>query len=279
MGEANDEIHSADEAHHNAEHLPQQSRVRAYAFRPPLLGHSFIPDTLVSWSSVGTPHTRILLRPDNTYSPLTPPATVSRCFNGIEMGQLVYQLGKIAPLSPTYCASQVKSPPPRQSLSDLRLSASQRSKDCYSPRPSLTHFSRTSEGRGRPHTAPSSAAGRHYRRPTPREPTGGISLSFKPQPASSDQERVMQTQRPVSAMPAHSHLKKASEALSQSLSQGLASYCYVARPSSPSFISPLHPRCPPPTATELRNRLIQTQERGPSLTYKQKLAKLKKLLD
>ena len=255
-----------------------------HAFRPPLRDYSLIPSTLVSWISPtgGNSSQRTLLRPDMTYSPLSPPATVLRSFNGVYEGQLVYQIGKMAPLSPTYVPSQVKpykSPPPRQDLSDLRLSASQRNRSCYDPH--LSSPPNHVQGRSRPQTAPArSAAARTYGKRTRLCPTEGLALTSKPQPQALEEGRRKLTQRPASAMPgSHSHLKKASEALSQSLSQGLAAHAYVHRPSSPSFSQPLIPRSPPPTANELRARLIQSQERGPELTFKEKLAKIKRLLE
>jgi len=75
---------------------------------------------------------RPLLRSSTAYA--QPPATIMRPVGGgMVEGQLMYQLGKFAPLSTTYSPYWLKEPPQRDSVSDFRLSPSQRAASCYSP--------------------------------------------------------------------------------------------------------------------------------------------------
>lgn len=69
--------------------------------------------------------------PGSQYS--TPPVPVLRSFKGWAEVQLVYQIGKWAPLGPLYASSTVRAPPQRTNVSDLRLQPSQRCPTCYSP--------------------------------------------------------------------------------------------------------------------------------------------------
>lgn len=61
----------------------------------------------------------------------THPTACHRSHGGIVEGQLQHQLGKIAPLGPTFSPSLVCDPPQRPLVCDLRLQPSQRVHSCY----------------------------------------------------------------------------------------------------------------------------------------------------
>lgn len=70
-------------------------------------------------------------RPEDAVLSFRAPATVFREDPVDGHGQLLYRVGKIAPLSPTFSSIWVREPPQRPGVSDLRLCASQRSVGCY----------------------------------------------------------------------------------------------------------------------------------------------------
>ncbi|GAX81071.1 hypothetical protein CEUSTIGMA_g8506.t1 [Chlamydomonas eustigma] len=96
-----------------------------------LISRPLSPNGLISPASRPETGNRYIYRPDTAYS--TPPTSVLRTHNGLGEGQLLYQIGKIGPLVPTYAPYWVKDPPQRPAVIDLRLSPSQRSRSCYSP--------------------------------------------------------------------------------------------------------------------------------------------------
>ena len=247
--------------HEPRDSLPLGPRV-AYTFRPPTFSTAydrFMPSSLVSWASTGKDVSpRPLLRPCMTYHPSSPPASVR--------GQLVYQIGKLSPLTPLFSSFQLKSPPNRESLNDLRLSASQRDTSCYST--TSRPLTSSKEARTRPQTAPSSAAARIYGKKADHD---AIS------PSSPSPSRARRPATAATKPPAPSHLIKASAQINQSISQGLSAHNYVHRPFSPSSSHPMTPRASPPTAMEARSGLILSQEKGPGLKYKDQVTRMKQL--
>ncbi|KAG1679533.1 hypothetical protein FOA52_011135 [Chlamydomonas sp. UWO 241] len=224
---------------------------------------------------------RPIYRPSTAYS--CPPASVVRNHNGVSEGQLMYQIGKFAPLGTTYAPYWLRQPPQRPAVSDLRLAPSQRTSSCYAP-----EFLQVCTSPIRPTTteavvySPSSsrtAASRIYARPVaPHAST--LPASGRVVPMTSYTRyinsvavssfhtggRFVSTRASVGDLttaPNQSSMKAASAVLS--LAQ------QASRIKAQASGGPAHSH----GASEAAQRasVVLSHDRGPNLTYKARMAK------
>mmetsp|Transcript_4248 Transcript_4248/g.9244 ORF Transcript_4248/g.9244 Transcript_4248/m.9244 type:complete len:287 (+) Transcript_4248:78-938(+) len=224
---------------------------------------------------------RLVYRPDSAYN--EPPAQIQRLYNGVGEGQLLYQIGKFAPLIPTYAPSWVRDPPQRPAVTDLRLAPSQRSQSCYSPefldfcctgsRPSTayTHQS-TSSSSSRGSSRATSRAARLYSRPTTSLPNPAqlpatpLSQYIKEQARSSFETggifipSAHPTQMPMSTL-----IKHAAKVVNNSRLQTRVA-------SEGTMVSPARSgHHPPPTEVQLRLAVAMSHEHAAPLPYRKRL--------